>query len=135
MTDTNTVILFGRVVADAKLSDWNGTKKLDFAIAWNISRKVNNEWVDDVNYTALVLWGKAAESKAAKLVKGKQIIVTGHLKQDRWTDKNGNKNQSLHLICDSIQMPNDGKGGNSAPKFEPINQDNTTAPVSEDIPF
>lgn len=130
MTDLNKVILIGRVTRDVGTDErsfsfvGNGVAKLVVSIAVNRSIKKNEKWEDEVSYFDVTIWGKVAESLKDKLVKGKQISVTGYLKQDRW-EKDGKKQSKLNIIAESVQLLGGGKSENTS----------ETEEFAEDCPF
>lgn len=132
MTDLNKVILIGRVTRDVGTDErsfsfvGNGVAKLVVSIASNRSIKKNDKWEDEVSYFDVTIWGKVAESLKDKLVKGKQIAVTGYLKQDRW-EKDGKKQSKLNIIAESVQLLGGGKSENTSY--------GTTEEFPEDCPF
>ena len=132
MTDLNKVILVGRVTRDVGTDErsfsfvGNGVAKLVVSIASNRSIKKNEKWEDEVSYFDVTIWGKVAESLKNKLVKGKQIAVTGYLKQDRW-EKDGKKQSKLNIIAESVQLLGGGKTENTS--------DGTTEEFQEDCPL
>jgi len=132
MTDLNKVILIGRVTRDVGTDErsfsfvGNGVAKLVVSIAVNRSIKKNEIWEDEVSYFDVTIWGKVAESLKDKLVKGKQIAVTGYLKQDRW-EKDGKKQSKLNVIAESVLLLGGGKSENTS--------DGTTEEFQEDCPF
>ena len=132
MTDLNKVILVGRVTRDVGTDErsfsfvGNGVAKLVVSIASNRSIKKNEKWEDEVSYFDVTIWGKVAESLKNKLVKGKQIAVTGYLKQDRW-EKDGKKQSKINIIAESVQLVGGGKSENTSA--------GTTEEFPEDCPF
>ena len=125
MTDINKVVEIGRLTQDAKVSFiTNGTPKCEISIAVNRSVKKGNDWVDEVSYFNVTIWGKTAQNLEKYLKKGTQICVEGYLKQDRW-EKDGQKQSRVVIVADNIQLLGSGKGENS--------QNNDTFP--ENNPF
>lgn len=74
--------------------------------------------VDETYYFDVTLWGKIAETLKPYLTKGKQIAVTGRLKQDRW-EKDGVKNSKVSIVAQDVQL----LGGRSE-----VAQETTTPP-------
>lgn len=129
MTDLNKVTLIGRIVRDAELKMLeNGSAKLDFSVAFNTTKKVGADWVDESNFTDLTVWGKQAEAIQKFMTKGKQVAIEGHLKQERW-EKDGQKLSKLKVVLDSIQL----LGGSSSKTSEETIPDQTD--FNEDMPF
>ena len=129
MKDINNFFLVGRLTRDVGSDERsfgyvsNGQARANISIAVNSTKKNGDSYIDEVNYFDVTLWGKMAESLKPYLVKGKQIAVEGHLKQDRW-EKDGQKFSKVALVADNIQLlggQNDGgsQASSGAPKFQP----------------
>lgn len=104
MNDLNRVILIGRLVRDAELKYTNtGTPIINFSIAINEQYNFNGNKKEYVNYFDIVLWGKIAESLNQYLSKGKQIAISGKLRQERWT-QDGKNRTKVKIIADTIQL-------------------------------
>ena len=79
MTDLNHVVLIGRLTKDLGTDERsfgyvaNGQARANVSIAVNRSRKNGEQWVDEVNYFDVTIWGKTAENLKPYLLKGKQI--------------------------------------------------------------
>lgn len=114
MTDLNNVVLIGRCTKDVGSDErsfsyiGNGTAKATVSLAVNRSVKKGEKWEDEVNYIDCVIWGKLAESLKSNLTKGKQICVSGYLKQDRW-EKDGQKQSKIYVNAESVQLLGGGK--------------------------
>ena len=162
MTDLNHVVLIGRLTQDLGSDErsfgyvGNGQARANVSIAVNRSKKNGDQWIEEVNYFNITIWGKTAENLKPYLTKGKQICVEGHLKQDRW-EKDGQKQSRVTIVADQVQLLG-GRGDNSqssgsaggAPRFQPANNSNqggfqggyssepygdTGSDFPEDIPF
>lgn len=145
MTDINHFELIGRItknVTDDERSFsyvGNGTAKAVVSIAVNRSSKKGDEWVDEVSFFDVVIWGKMAEGLKPYLNKGTQIAVVGYLKQDRW-EKDGQKFSKVSLVAENVQLLGGNKkdGDDNKPKFEAIPEKKETPEneeFHEDIPF
>ncbi len=165
MTDVNRVNIIGRLTRDITSDERsfaylpNGTARANVSIAVNRSRKNGDQWVDEVSYFDVTIWGKTAENLKPYLQKGKQIAVDGYLRQDRW-EKDGQKNSRVVIIAENVQLlggktENGGRyeqssSGGFAPKFQPkqnsMNDEAMNNPMDdisyggetnfpEDIPF
>lgn len=154
MTDTNHVVLVGRLTKDLGTDERsfgyvaNGQARANVSIAVNRSRKNGDQWTDEVNYFDITIWGKTAENLKPYLTKGKQIIVDGYLKQDRW-EKDGQKFSKVTVVANNVQLI--GGKGDGAPSvgttshFQPANNQSsgystdsygdTGMDIPEDIPF
>lgn len=163
MTDTNRVILVGRVTRDVGSDERSfgyvgasGTARANVGLAVSRNRKdASGQWVEDTSFFDITVWGKTAENLKPYLTKGKQILIEGYLKQDRW-EKDGQKYSKVNIIADNVQLlggKNSGGGnstGYSAPSpssapssgYQGAGAANTgysasssDAPFPEDIPF
>ena len=109
MTDLNHVVLIGRLTQDLGSDErsfgyvGNGQARANVSIAVNRSKKDGDQWIEEVNYFNITIWGKTAENLKPYLTKGKQICVEGHLKQDRW-EKDGQKQSRVTIVADSVQL-------------------------------
>lgn len=109
MTDLNHVVLIGRLTRDLGTDERsyavtaNGQARANVSIAVNRSRKNGDQWVDEVNYFDVTIWGKTAENLKQYLQKGKQIAVDGYLKQDRW-EKDGQKFSKVVVVANNVQL-------------------------------
>jgi single-strand DNA-binding protein len=107
MTDLNRVYLKGNLVQDPELKDIsNNNKVVNFVIAsnrnWNGPEGQKNE---EVSYIDCVAYGKRAETIDKYFSKGRKILVEGRLKQEKWVDKETQKNQSrIRVIVENFHF-------------------------------
>ena len=102
MTDINNATIVGRLVADAILKYTNsGTAILNFTVANNVYQGRDKD--DYVNFIDCQMWGKQAEGVNDYLIKGKQVVIQGELKQQRWETDNG-KRSKIVVNVRSIQL-------------------------------
>ena len=130
MTDLNHVVLIGRLTKDLGTDERsfgyvaNGQARANVSIAVNRSKKNGEQWVDEVSYFDVTIWGKTAENLKQYLTKGKQIAIDAYLKQDRW-EKDGQKMSKVSIVANNVQLlggKNEGGApafGSAAPKFQP----------------
>lgn len=123
MTDINKVVLVGRLTHDLGSDErnWgylpNGQARANVSIAVNRSKKSGDEWVNEVSYFDIAIFGKTAENLKPYLLKGKQIGVEGHLKQDRWKDQQGNNKSRITIVAETVQLLG-GKSDGGTPASE-----------------
>ena len=134
MNDLNKVVLIGRVTQDINERSFgyvgNGAARLNISIAVNRSRKNGSEWVNEVSYFPVTIWGKVAENIKPYIVKGKQICVDGYLKQDRW-EKDGQKRNSISVVAENVQL----LGGNDRKEGVQAQSNGNYDDFPEDVPF
>ena len=146
MTDLNKVFLIGRLTRDLGADErsfgyiGNGTARANVSIAVNRSKKTGDGYTDEVNYFDVTIWGKTAENLKPYLLKGKQILVEGYLKQDRW-EKDGQKQSRITIQAETVRLIG-GKDGNAQDtQSAPAPQNNggftegASSDFPEDIPF
>ncbi|MFK7766041.1 MAG: single-stranded DNA-binding protein [Mariniblastus sp.] len=110
MASYNRVVLVGNLTRDVELRYTPaGTAVTDIAIAVNERVKRNDQWVDEVNFFDITLWGRTAEVAGEYLSKGSSILIEGRLKLDRW-EQDGQKRSKIKIIGEKMQMLG-GKGG------------------------
>ena len=123
MTDMNHVFLIGRLTrdigADERSFGYVGNGQIaraSVSIAVNRSKKEGDQWVDEVSYFDVSIWGKTAENLKQYLVKGQQIAVDGVLKQERW-QKDGQNFSRVTINAISVQL----LGGKNNNQQQPTN--------------
>ena len=109
MSDHNIVTLIGRLTTDPQRKYTQGGMEIaEFSIANNYYVSTKN--TAEVNYFDIVAFGKLAETVSKYLIKGKQVLICGTLRQERWQDKNTNTTKSkVRIIMQSMQMLADKK--------------------------
>lgn len=59
---------------------------------------------DEADFFECTAFGKAAEFVEKYLKKGSEILISGRLQQDTWTDKNGQKRSSVGIAVDQHEF-------------------------------
>ncbi|MEI0488881.1 single-stranded DNA-binding protein [Brachyspira pulli] len=128
MTDHNGVTLIGRLTSDPQRKyTQNGMEVAEFSIANNYYISTKN--TTEVNYFDIVAFDKLAETANKYLTKGKQVLISGTLRQERWQDKNTNTARSkVRIIMQSMQMLADKKDSNNTTQ-------NNSQEDDEEVPF
>ena len=140
--DINHVVLVGRLTRDAELKYTNtGTAIGKFSIAVNRRKRSGDQWTDEVSYFDIVLWGKTAEALNQYLQKGKQIAVSGELRQNRW-EQDGQNRSKVEIIANNVQLLGGSGGRNDGQANRPAPQDSASSDTGsysddfeDDIPF
>ena len=145
MTNLNKVFLKGNLTRDLGSDErsfgfvGNGTARANVSIAVNRSKKQGDQWVDEVSYFDVTIWGKTAENLKPYLTKGKAITIEGFLKQDRW-EKDGQKQSRISIVAENVWLDRDGNSsskpaqsnGNSTPSQQGFDPGDG---FPEDVPF
>ena len=133
MKMTNVTILTGRITKDLELKQAGQTTVTNFSLA------VDNPFKrDDTSFFDVVAFGKTAELLNNYCNKGSKILVEGNLKQDRFTDKEGNNRSVVRVVANRVEFL-DSKGSNQgqAPKQQSNDPFANAAPDVDDrdLPF
>lgn len=117
MASFNRVILMGNLTRDPELRYIpSGTAVTDIGLAVNDRRKgPNGDWIDEVTFVDVTLWGRSAEIASEYLTKGSPALIEGRLKLDSW-ESDGQKRSKLKVIGEKLQLlggKGDGSRGNS----------------------
>ena len=138
MASFNQATIVGNLTRDIELRYTpSGTAVTDVSVAVNDRVKRGEEWVDEVSYFEVTLWGRKAEVASEYLGKGSPALFSGKLKQDRW-EKDSEKFSKVKLIANEMQLLSNRGGGSSAPvdAAEPAGVAVPAGGVSDDdIPF
>ncbi|WPC23053.1 single-stranded DNA-binding protein [Brachyspira hyodysenteriae] len=128
MSDHNIVTLIGRLTSDPQRKyTQSGMEIAEFSIANNYYVSTKN--TTEVNYFDIVAFDKLAETVNKYLTKGKQVCISGTLRQERWQDKNTNTTRSkVRIIMQSMQMLSDKKESNNTAQ-------NNSQEDDEEVPF
>jgi single-strand DNA-binding protein len=120
MASYNRVVLVGNLTRDVELRYTpSGTAVTDIALAVNERIKRNDQWVDEVHFFDITLWGRTAEVAGEYLSKGSSVLIEGRLKLDRW-EQDGQKRSKIKIVGEKMQMlsgkgTGGGGGGGGAP--------------------
>lgn len=113
MASFNRVILMGNITRDIELRYTPSKMAVtDIGLAVNDKRKnAQGEWVEEVTFVDVTLWGRTAEVASQYLSKGSPVLIEGRLKLDTW-EKDGKKNSKLRVVGEAMRMlGNKGGGG------------------------
>lgn len=142
--DITNFTVVGRLTRNAELRYTTaGTALSKFSVASNWSKKVGDQWAEEVSFFDFTLFGKRAEGLNQYLTKGQQVVVSGKLRQDRW-EKDGEKRSKVSLFVDDVQLvggkPNTGGSGSpggdrSAPAQGEFTSYEADDGFEDEIPF
>lgn len=111
----NHLVISGNLTRDPELRTVGADKSVaNFTIAHNTRYKgQDGETKEEVAFIDCDAWGRQGEMAAQYLQKGSATVVEGSLRQDNWTDKDGQKRSKLKLRVDRVHlMPRrDQQGG------------------------
>jgi single-strand DNA-binding protein len=138
MENLNVATISGNLTRDAELSyTQSGHAILKFSIAVNRRKKVGDQWQDEAHFFDIVKW--KGEKLAQYLTKGKRVIVSGRMTQDRWEAQDGTKRSKVYITADHVEMVG-GRDGSSERQPGPPDHADPASPqfrgeAQGDIPF
>ncbi len=102
----NHFIISGNLTRDPEMRTVGTDRAVTaFTIAHNTRFKTaDGEQREEVSFIDCEVWGRQGEIAAQYLTKGSATIVEGRLKQDNWTDKEGQKRSKLKLVVDRVHL-------------------------------
>lgn len=135
MADFNSVVLLGRLSRDPQLRYvGNGAPVCSFSVATNHRyTKSDGQKAESVTFVDVDVWRRLAELCSQFLKKGRMVLVTGMLKQDRWVDPKTQQNRSkLKVIAREVKFlgpkPDAGPAGDRDPEPETEAEPESQAP-------
>lgn len=96
--DLNAVEIIGRLTRDFEVGYTSGGVAIG-----KMTLAVNHMKKDEVSFLETKVFGKLADNLKPYLLKGKQVAVSGFLKQERW-EKDGQKYSRVIINADSVQL-------------------------------
>jgi single-strand DNA-binding protein len=97
------ITLVGRLGQDPEAVGTSGVK---FRVV--TSDRVKNDsgaWEDrDTSWWTVKAWKTLAQQATSTLKKGQEIMVTGTMSQDSWTDSSGQARTSYEITADSVGL-------------------------------
>lgn len=134
--DINVIAITGRLVRDIEIKYTQGGLALGtFSIASNYSQKKDGEWNQEANFFDCKIFGKTVESIGKYLVKGKEVAVTGVLRQERW-EKDGEKRSKIVILVNDVKLGGGGEKGAPVQSQGPYTHDMPQGEIfNDDVPF
>jgi len=137
----NKIIVVGNLGRDPELRYTpQGTPVCSFTMATNEKRKDRaGEMQDVTTWFRVTLWGRQAETASQYLTKGRPVYIEGRLRLDEYTDREGNKRQSLEVNATDLHFIGGSRSdeGSGAPKPAATTEQRPAEsdPSDDDIPF
>ncbi len=113
----NKIILVGNLGRDPELRYTpQGTPVCSFSLATNERRrdKSTGDNNDITTWFRVTLWGRQAETASQYLQRGRPVYIEGRLRVEEYTDRDGNKRQSLEVNATDMQFISAGGRGEDA---------------------
>ncbi len=104
MGDMNRVFLMGRLTRDPEIKYTGGGLAIcEIGLAVNSKRKSGDDWVEEVTFIDVTVFGRQAETSNEYLAKGRQVLIEGRLKLDQW-EKDGQKRSKLCVVAERVNF-------------------------------
>lgn len=127
--DINVVVLVGRLTKDAEIKvTTGGTSVARFSLAVNRRKKNGETWVDEVNFFDCAFWGTRADNMKTYLTKGRQVSISGELRQNRW-EQDGQSRSKVEVFVNDLQLLSSSTEG-SAKTASPAPANGNAKPAS-----
>ena len=95
----NTVILHGRLTGDPVLRFTKSQKAVaSFQIA------VNRDFSDGTDFFRCVAWNELGETMKQYLSKGSEVLISGSLRNNNYTDNNGNEREGVEIVVNTFDF-------------------------------
>lgn len=131
----NKFICMGRLTRDPEIrSTRDGSQIARYTLA--VDRKYHKEDEPKADFFNCTSFGKIAETIGKYLHKGSKIVVEGEVRNNNYTDKNGNKVYGYQVIVSNFDFAESKQAGASNSQPQPSSED--FAPIDnmdDDIPF
>src|SRR5262245_1329060 len=132
MADFNSVVLLGGLARDPELRyGGSGAPVCSFSVATNQNyTKSDGQKAQSVTFVDVTAWRRLAEICNQFLKKGRQVLVTGTLKQDRWVDtKTQQPRSKLKIVAREVKFL--GPRTDEEPEEDRGSEDEPEAPATE----
>jgi single-strand DNA-binding protein len=149
--DFCTVHIMGRLTRDPQIEYTSGgLAYCKFSIAVNEGSKKDGTELP-ASFFDVTAWDKKAETVTKFFHKGKQILIIGRLKQDRWQTQDGQNRSKVGIVLEQfffIGKKGDDAGYSPTPppqydnspgafdaQAQPQSQPAGTVPTDDEVPF
>ena len=111
MSSFNRVVLMGNLTRDPELRyTQSNVAVCKIGLAMNRKVKKGEQWIEDVTFVDVTIFGKRGEAFAKFHTKGKPAFIEGSLRFDQWETNEGQKRSKLYVVADSWEfVGGDGK--------------------------
>ena len=122
----NKVILIGRLTKDPEMNyaAGSGTAVARFSLA--VTRPFKKDETDFINCIA---FGKAGETIAQYMIKGRQLAITGSIRTGSYDAKDGTKRYTTDIVIDSFEFI----GGQAQQNNGNVNQNSDGMNFDDDL--
>lgn len=124
----NKIILIGRLTRDPEtrcMKDKKSTTVANFSIA--VNRRFKREGEPEADFFNCTAFGKQADFVEKYLKRGIKMVIIGHMQNNNYTNKNGEKVYSVQVIVDEMEFAeskNTNQNENNTPQQQQENNPN-----------
>ncbi|MCR4781691.1 MAG: single-stranded DNA-binding protein [Lachnospiraceae bacterium] len=125
----NKIILMGRLTRDPEVryGGANNTAVARFSIA--VDRRFKREGEPTADFFNITAFGRLGEFSEKYLKKGTKVVLDGELRNDNYTNKDGQKVYGMQIIANNIEFAESKAASQSNAGSMPV--DNSSAPASQ----
>jgi len=100
------ITVVGRLASDPEFKNFGSNSVAKFRVITSDRRKNEDGKWEDVNTSGwnVSAWGSVADSCKNILEKGQEVMLLGVIKEDSWTDKEGNNRKSIELNASNVAV-------------------------------
>lgn len=134
MADFNSVVLLGRLTRDPELKYVpSGAPVCTFSIATNHAyTKSDGTKATTVTFVEVDAWRRLAEICSQFLKKGREVLISGELRQDRWVDAQTQKSRSkIKVVARDVRFVGPKPEDAAAEEASPESEVDAEAPTQE----
>lgn len=116
----NNVIMMGRLTRDPEIRYGGATNTCVARFSIAVDRRFKREGEPDTDFFNCVSFGKQGEFVEKYIHKGTKVVIMGEVRNNNYTDKDGNKRYTFEIYVNSIEFAESKSasdnygGGNSA---------------------
>ena len=116
----NKIIMMGRLTRDPEIR-YGGVNNDNAVARYTIAvdRRFKQEGQPQADFFNVVSFGKAAEFVEKYLRKGTKIVIEGELRNNDYTNKNGEKVYSIQIVTSQIEFA-ESKASQNHPQEPPV---------------
>jgi single-strand DNA-binding protein len=127
----NTIVIIGYLGRDPELRYIpTGAGVCSFSVA--TTEKIKDREV--TTWFKISAWGKTGENCQQYLQKGSQVYIEGRLRQEEYTDRDGNKRYTLEVNASNVRFFGGGQSSDT-PEDTQKRREALKAKEDDDIPF
>jgi len=105
MNNLNSIILEGNLTKNPLMDKTpNGNVVCNFVVASNRFYKTEEGRKSEVGFFDVEVWSRLAETCSEYLSKGRGVRVVGRLKQDRWTNSEGELRSRVRIVGEHVEF-------------------------------